>query len=351
MPAALSADLLGWYADSGRDLPWRRTRDPYAIWVSEVMLQQTRVETVLPYYERFLRRFPNTETLAKASVEEVLQVWEGLGYYSRARHLHQAANLVVVRSGGELPHSRELLEELPGIGRYAASAIAAIAYGQDTLALEGNLRRVLARLFDLHLDPRSSEGERTLRELGDSILPRGKASEFNQAMMDLGALICTPRAPACTVCPLEQHCLAHRRGTQHQLPVRAKREPLSQRLAVAAVWQLDGSVLVRRNPAGGLLGGLWSFPGGLLEQGETPQAGLRRLIDQLLGIQVQVGDPMSPLQHSYSHYKVTLQPYRCRFTGRRLREREDTRWIELEELRHVPMGKLDRKLAEELQVA
>ncbi len=315
------------------------------------MLQQTQVETVLPYYERFMRRFPNVETLAKARLEEVLQVWEGLGYYSRARHLHQSANLVVDRFGGKLPRSTELLEQLPGIGRYAAAAIAAIAYGQDTLALEGNLRRVLARLFDLHLDPRSPEGERKLRQLGDSILPHGEASDFNQAMMDLGALICKPRAPACMVCPVARHCLARRRGTQHQLPVRTSRGPLAQRQAVAAVWQLNGRVLVRRNPTKGLLGGLWSFPGGLLEEGETPLAGLRRLTDQQLGIAVQVGSSLSPLKHTYSHYKVTLQPYRCQFASRQLRERKDTRWIDLTELRKLPMGKLDRRLADELQVA
>jgi A/G-specific adenine glycosylase len=313
------------------------------------MLQQTQVETVLPYYERFMRRFPNVETLAKARLEEVLQVWEGLGYYSRARHLHQAANLVVDRFGGKLPRSTELLEQLPGIGRYAAAAIAAIAYGQDTLALEGNLRRVLARLFDLHVDPRSAEGERKLRQLGDSILPRGEASEFNQGLMDLGALICKPRAPACPSCPLARYCLARRRGTQEQLPVRPPRRSIPDRLAVAAVWVENGKVLIRPNPSGGLLAGLWGFPGGLLAEGEDERAGLRRLIEQQLEIQVRLGDPLPRLKHSYSHFRVTLQPFRCQAAGRGLRERAGSRWVGLEQLGQLPMGRLDRQLAERLR--
>ncbi len=348
MGRGLAADLLGWFAQSGRDLPWRRTADPYAIWVSEVMLQQTRVETAVPYYERFMERFPDLRSLAAASQEEVLLLWEGLGYYSRARHLHQAANQVVGRLGGRIPESQDRLQELPGVGRYTAAAIVAIAFRQDTLALDGNLRRVLVRLFDIHLDPRSPDGERELERRAAAILPRGKASEFNQGLMDLGALICTPRRPACSVCPLARHCLARRRGTQELLPVRAPRAPLPERVAVAAVWQENGKVLLRRNPSRGLLAGLWGFPGGLLAEGEDERVGLRRLIEQQLEIQIRVGDPLPRLKHSYSHFRVNLQPYTCQSAGRRLRERAGTRWVELKGLGQLPMGKLDRQLAERL---
>jgi A/G-specific adenine glycosylase len=348
MAAGLTKDLQAWFVKSGRDLPWRRTPDPYAIWISEVMLQQTRVETAVPYYERFIKRFPDVRSLAAASEEEVLRLWEGLGYYSRARHLHQAATQVVARFGGRIPESPDRLQELPGVGRYTAAAVAAIAFGQDTLALDGNLRRVLARLFGIHLDPRSPAGGRELQRHAAAILPRGKASEFNQGLMDLGALICKPRAPACPSCPLARYCLARRRGTQEQLPVRGPRRSVPDRLAVAAVWEEDGKVLIRRNPSGGLLAGLWGFPGGLLAEGEDERAGLTRLIQQQLEIQIRLGDPLPRLKHSYTHFRVTLQPFRCQAAGRRLRKRAGTRWVGVEQLGRLPMGKLDRRLAERL---
>jgi A/G-specific adenine glycosylase len=207
---------------------------------------------------------------------------------------------------------------------------------------------VLARLFDLHLDLRSAAGERKLRQLGDSILPRGEASEFNQGLMDLGALICKPRAPACPSCPLARYCLARRRGTQEQLPVRPPRRSIPDRLAVAAVWVENGKVLIRRNPSRGLLAGLWGFPGGLLAEGEDERAGLRRLIEQQLEIQIRLGDPLPRLKHSYSHFRVTLQPFRCQAAGRQLRERSGTRWVGVDQLGRLPMGRLDRRLAERL---
>ncbi len=351
MDAGLAKDLLAWFAKSGRDLPWRRTPDPYAIWVSEVMLQQTRVETALPYYERFMERFPDVQSLAAASEEELLRLWEGLGYYSRARHLHQAANQVVARFGGRIPESPDRLQELPGIGRYTAAAIAAIAFGQDTLALDGNLRRVLARLFDIHLDPRAPDGARELQRRAAAILPRGRASEFNQGLMDLGALICKPRAPACPSCPLARYCLARRRGTQEQLPVRTPGRSIPDRLAVAAVWVENGKVLIRRNPSKGLLAGLWGFPGGLLAEGEDERVGLRRLIEQQLEIQIRLGDPLPRLKHSYSHFRVTLQPFACQLVGRKLRERAGYRWVKVQDLRALPMGRLDRQLADRLTAA
>jgi A/G-specific adenine glycosylase len=223
---SVTDDLLIWFDRYGRQLPWRERSDPYAIWVSEVMLQQTRVQTALPYFEAFMRRFPTIEALAAARLEEVLKVWEGMGYYARARNLYRAAGIVIKEHASGLPADRKRLRQLPGIGDYTADALAAIAFGQDVLALEGNLRRVLARLFDLHLDPRTPEGERALRELGEPLLPRGQASAFNQALMDLGAMICTPRNPDCGRCPIQGHCLAFHRGTQRDLPVRAPRKVL-----------------------------------------------------------------------------------------------------------------------------
>jgi A/G-specific adenine glycosylase len=347
----MSDNLLAWYAEHGRDLPWRQTRDPYAIWVSEIMLQQTRVETVLPFYVRFMDQYPTVQALAEAPLEAVLKLWEGLGYYARARNLHQASRIVVDQYGGDLPASEQELAALPGIGRYTADALGAIVFGRDRLALEGNLRRVLTRLFDIRLDPRRSEGERELRQRGMSILPGGRASEFNQALMDLGAHICTPRSPACEACPLTAECLAFQNGTQEELPVRQPRGPLPIRHAVAAVLHENDNLLISRRPEGGLLGGLWGFPGGNKEKGESNQLALQRVIKEQLGLEIEVELPLPPLSHAYTHFRVDLQPYTCkvRSTSGHLRDRDDVRWVKRHELQDVPMGKLDRMLASELE--
>ena len=347
----LSDRLLSWYAVHGRDLPWRRTGDPYAILVSEIMLQQTRVETVLPYYRRFMSAFPTFEALSGASLDEVLKVWEGLGYYARARNLHRAAQIIVSQHGGKLPSSYPEMIALPGIGSYTAAALQAIVFDRDTLALEGNLRRVLTRLLDLHLDPRSSEGERELQQLGMSHLPEARASEFNQALMDLGALVCTPRSPKCTECPLAKYCLAHHNGTQQELPIRRPKQPLPQRQAVAAVLNENGSLLLVRRPEGGLLGGLWGFPGGFVESGESDRQALTREIREQLGMEVVIESELSPLKHTYSHFHATLHPYLCRTRTAGIKERGNVRWVLAEDLETVPMGKLDRMLARELASA
>lgn len=347
----LSDKLLAWYAEHGRDMPWRQTRDPYAIWVSEIMLQQTRVETVLPYYLRFMDRYPTVDALAEAPLEEVLKLWEGLGYYARARNLHKAARIVVDRFDGELPESEQELASLPGIGRYTADALGAIVFHRDALALEANLKRVLARLFNIHLDPKRPEGEKELRQRGMSILPAGKASEFNQALMDLGALICAPRSPACEVCPVEADCLAFQNNTQDELPIRQPKGPLPLRQAVAAVLHENDNVLVSRHPEGGLLGGLWGFPSGYKEEGESNQLALQRVVNEQLGLEIDVDQPLSPLNHTYTHFRVELQPFTCRVASGsgRLREREDVRWVKAHELSEAPMGKLDRMLSSRLE--
>lgn len=337
--------LLDWYARSARKLPWRMRSDPYAIWVSEVMLQQTRVEVVIPYFEAFMRRFPDVGALAAARLEAVLKAWEGLGYYARARNLHRAARVIVEKHGGRFPTDMDGLSRLPGIGNYTAAALSAIAFGEDQLALDGNLRRVLTRLYDLHLDPRSPSGERSLRELGESLLPPGRAAEFNQALMDLGALICTPRSPDCINCPIQRFCLAYRRGTQQELPVRVPRTALTTRHAVAGIWSRGDQVLIRQQPEQGLLGAMWGFPGGYLDPGESQTEALRRHFSLQLGVEIGSASPLPEMQHSYTHFKVCLHPYLCRSRSRR-RAIRDARWVTSGELDQYPMGKLDRQLAE-----
>jgi A/G-specific adenine glycosylase len=257
----LAGQLLAWYGKNARRLPWRGHPDPYAVWVSEVMLQQTRVETVIPYFERWMARFPTIPSLAAASQQDVLAAWEGLGYYSRARNLHRAAQVLAAEQGGKLPEDLDSLRLLPGIGRYTAAAIASIAFGKDAPTLDGNIRRVLARIFNLELPARSPEGERRLWDLAAEHLPAGQAGEYNQALMDLGATICTPRQPDCPHCPVNDLCAAYALGIQEQRPVLEPKPSLPHYTVAAAVIQRDGQVLIAQRPAQGLLGGMWEFPG------------------------------------------------------------------------------------------
>lgn len=342
--------LLAWYAGAARKLPWRGHPDPYAVWVSEIMLQQTRVETVVPYFERWMQRFPTIQALAAADEQQVLQCWEGLGYYSRARNLHRAAKQVVAQHGGRLPQTRAELEQLPGIGRYTAGAIASIAFGQDEPALDGNIRRVFARLYDVEEPARSPAGERLLWSLVADNLPPGQAGDFNQAVMDLGAVICTPRAPACERCPMAGECLARARGTQELRPVLPARREIPHATVTAAVIERDGAVLLARRPDGGLLGGLWEFPGGKQEPGETLEQCLHREIREELGVDVQVGRPLGVYRHAYTHLRVTLHAFCCRLNGGmpQALQVSEIRWVFPDRLAEYPMGKIDRQIARRL---
>jgi A/G-specific adenine glycosylase len=350
---ATTRALLTWYARSARRLPWRGRKDPYAVWVSEIMLQQTRVETVIPYYRRWMKRFPRVNDLAEASADEVLQSWEGLGYYRRALNLLRAARELVARGKGTLPGTARELEQLPGIGRYTAAAIAALAFGQDEIAIDGNLQRVLARLIDLRLDPRSPAGERRIRAQAEDLLPRGKAAAFNQALMDLGSTICLPRDPECPLCPIRSACRAFARGTQDRRPVRRQKAGAPHRLVGAAVLRHQGKVLIARRPEGGLLGGLWDFPGGKCERGESLADCVRRELKEELGITVRVGGNVGVFHHAYTHYRVTVCAYECDLQRGRPRAREHSaiRWVRPARLGEFPMGKVDRAIARALQLA
>jgi A/G-specific adenine glycosylase len=347
MSSNLAEALLAWYDGHGRDLPWRRTNDPYAIWISEVMLQQTRVETVVSYYARWMERYPTVGALAKASRDEVLALWEGLGYYHRAHNLHQASKIILAEHGGCLPSRLEELERLPGIGRYTAAAIGAIAFNQDVVALDGNLRRVFSRLDNLAVDPRSAEGERLLLASASKRLPKGQASVFNQALMDLGATLCTPRTPACAICPVASFCLSLQAGVQEARPVRVKRKSIPHYAVTAAVLQRDGQVLIAQRPKEGLLGGLWEFPGGKVERGETFEACLRRELGEELGVEVELGSKVGVFRHAYTHFRVTVHAFVCRLAAGKLDAREHTaiRWVSLDRLDDYPMGKVDRLIA------
>jgi A/G-specific adenine glycosylase len=342
-----SEKLLAWYDAHAREMPWRGLKDPYAVWVSEIMLQQTRVETVLDYFQRWMQRFPTLAVLAQAEEQDVLRLWEGLGYYSRARNLHRAARQVMLDHGGSLPQTRQGLEKLPGVGAYTAGAIASMAFGLDEIALDGNIRRVLARLFDMALDARSPQGTRLLEELARQNLPPGRAGDYNQALMDLGATICTPRTPRCLLCPLAGLCKALQFGVQEERPVLKPRPAVPHITVTAALIGRDGRLLLARRPAGGLLGGMWEFPGGKLENGESLPDCLAREIREELGVSIAVGEAFGVYEHAYTHFRVTLHAFVCRLLQGEPRpiEASEIRWVLPEELAQFPMGKIDRQIS------
>ncbi len=350
MTLRIAPRLLPWYAKHARGLPWRGSRDPYAVWVSEIMLQQTRVETVIPYFERWMRRFPDAAALARAEEQEVLKAWEGLGYYSRARNLQRAAREIMERFGGQLPADAQTLKSLPGVGEYTAAAIASIAFQQDEAALDGNIRRVLARVFYMDLPARTPQGEKQLRALARQELPAGQAGDYNQALMDLGSAICTPRSPQCQRCPLADICEARRRGNMEDLPVMKDRARVPHHTVTAAVIQRGRQVLLARRPAGGLLGGLWEYPGGKTQPGESLNECLRREIREELGVEIEIGAEFGIYRHAYTHFKVTLHAFLCRINGGEPQalHASELRWCEPEELESFPMGKIDRQISRRL---
>ncbi len=356
MSTVFAQRLLAWYARHQRALPWRAAPgqaapDPYQVWVSEIMLQQTQVETVIPYYRRWLERFPTLAALAAASQPAVLALWEGLGYYSRARNLHRAARQVQRERGGRLPRTAAELRALPGIGRYTAGAIASIAFGQDSAVLDGNVKRVLARVFDLRADVKSAAGEQQLWALAESLLPPGRAGDFNQALMDLGATVCAPRAPDCPRCPLNDLCEARRLGVQLERPVTPARRPAPHRVWLAAVVVKRGRVLLEQRAQGALLGGLWAFPAvePLPDAGPRPATQLRRALRDQWGLTVKLGPRTQTVEHGFTHFRLTLCVFDGEWVAGRLKRGGAARqWVRVADLGDYPMGKVDRQVAKRL---
>ncbi len=342
--------LLGWYGKHARSFPWRGNPDPYAVWISEVMLQQTRAETVIPYFERWMRLFPSIAALASASQQEVLSAWEGLGYYGRARNLHRTAQMVMKEYHGIIPAETRSLRKLPGVGRYTAAAIASMAFGKEEPTLDGNVRRVLARYFNISEAIHTSAGEAKVWGLARQHLPVGLAGEYNQALMDLGAMVCTPRAPDCRRCPLGDTCQAMLLGLQESRPVRRAKPAIPHYTVTAAVISRNGQVLIACRPNEGLLGGMWEFPGGKQQDGEDLATCLRREICVELGAEIEVGAPMGVYQHAYTHFRVTLYAFECHILVGEPRPIQvaDLRWVYPGELSQFPMGKIDRQIARSL---
>ncbi|MBV6451029.1 MAG: Adenine DNA glycosylase [Anaerolineales bacterium] len=355
MPAVkkprLASRLLTWYRKHQRTLPWRGHRSAYAVWVSEIMLQQTRVETVIPYFKKWMKLFPTARALAKASEREVLNAWEGLGYYSRARNFYKAAQIVAEKYGGKLPREMDELRKLPGIGRYTAGALASILFGMDEPALDGNLKRVYARLFDVKEPVNSGEGEKILWRLARENLPKGKAADFNQALMDLGAMICVPKNPRCEVCPLARDCLARKRETQNLRPVKITKRAVPHHIHAAAVIVAQVAnlryVLLAKRPSKGLLAGMWEFPNARVageaaeEVASAVGAAYRLTLRAKRGVH-----PLTTVEHAYSHFKITVHAFRCELI--QTSTHENLKWVALKKLDEYPMGKVDRLIAQKL---
>ncbi|MCB9595535.1 MAG: A/G-specific adenine glycosylase [Sandaracinaceae bacterium] len=336
-PASTRAALVAWYDAEKRSLPWRETRDPYAIWVSEIMLQQTRVDTVIPYFERFLERFPSPRALAEASEDEVLGAWSGLGYYRRARWLHAGVREVVARYGGEVPEDPEARRALPGVGRYTAGAIGSIAFGKAEPVVDGNVARVLARLHGIATPLGRADTERALWSRAEALVEGPRPGDLNQAVMELGATVCSPRAPRCEACPVASECVARRDGRTAELPApKARKKPVdAPRVAVVAT-RRGAVALVKRD--GPLFGGLWELP---LAEGAGRTAAREALREA--GVSARIGEePVAALEHVLSHRRLLVEVWRATAA-----KAPDARWVEPAELGEVGTSTLTRRCVEQ----
>ncbi|MFQ5629388.1 MAG: A/G-specific adenine glycosylase, partial [bacterium] len=291
--------LLDWFSETKRQLPWRNSDDPYAIWVSEVMLQQTQTRKVLEYYDRFLKKFPSIRSLAKAELDAVLKAWEGLGYYARARNLHKAAKEIVSSFNGKIPQEYDALRRVKGIGPYTAAAVSSIAFANPKAVVDGNVIRVISRLFLIRKNPQEKEVKASISDYAEQLLDHASPGDFNQAMMELGATICTPRKPKCMFCPVSELCMAYQKlDDPARLPVKPPpKEVPHYNTAAGLIWD-EGYIFIDRRQENGLLGGLWEFPGGKINDGETPQEAIRREIRNEINLDVEVGDFFMEVKHA-----------------------------------------------------
>ena len=348
---SLRRSLIGWYLKNQRDLPWRKTNNPYDIWVSEVMLQQTQVNTVIPYYHNFLQRFESLGQLARANLQAVLKVWEGLGYYARARNLHRAAGIVLDQHHGIIPNSWEAFRKLPGVGDYIAAAVLSIAFNKPYPVVDGNVKRVLARLFIRKEPVNNSAFVKNFQELSGTLLAPRRPGAFNQAMMELGATVCKPQQPLCDRCPLKRMCLAYRSGRVSEYPQKLKRRPSPQyQIAVGVVFKKDQVLITQRKPQG-LLGGLWEFPGGKIENGEKAEEACVREIKEEVNLVVKIDSHFSRVRHAYTHFKIVMDVFSCTYVSGRVKLNgpADYRWIKLDKIEDYPFPKANHKFFPQLK--
>jgi A/G-specific adenine glycosylase len=349
--ACFHRNLAAWYARNARPLPWRKTADPYRIWISEIMLQQTTVTAVVPYFERFLERFPTLARLAAAREEEVLRLWEGLGYYSRARNIHKAARLIVQEQNGRFPAEVATLLELPGIGRYTAGAIASFAFDHRAPILEANTLRLYCRLLGFRGDPRSAAGQKLLWDFAERLLPRKSPGLFNQALMELGATVCTPENPDCAHCPVRTSCAACANGWQNEIPARAARPAPTDVTEIAVAVHRGGRYLMRRRPPGERWAGLWDFVRFAWDDGRRQSpAGIAGAVHRHAGVEVATAERIAEIRHSVTRFRITLCCYAAEWSAGEIdRSGREFRWVPARKFAALPLSVTGRKLARIVQ--
>ncbi len=340
--------LTEWYLKNKRNLPWRQSADPYAIWISEVMLQQTQVNTVIPYFYKFLRQFPSIHSLAAADQESVLKAWEGMGYYARARNLHRAAIEIVNNHHGKIPSSFKELKNLPGMGNYTAAAVASIAFHKPCPVVDGNVKRVLSRLFLIDTPVNDASAHKVFYQCASGFLDRHSNEHqgiFNQALMELGALICKPRNPVCGICPLIALCGAYQQDLIPQFPKRHPKKKSPEYQVSAAIIRKSGRILITRRKPEGHLGGLWEFPGGKVRENETPEQACVREIKEEVNLDISVESFLTRIRHTYTHFKIKMDIYNCTYVSGdlKLNGPVDYRWVTVDELELFPFPGADRK--------
>lgn len=350
--SSFSDKIVEWYHNNKRDLPWRNTDDPYKIWISEIMLQQTRVDTVIPYYKRFLNQFPTVFDLADATQQKVLKCWEGLGYYSRGRNLHHASKMVVDEFDGHLPSTYKEITSLKGIGPYTASALLSIAFQKQYAVVDGNVIRVLSRFYGIQEDIRKSTTKKRIQELADDLVPEDIPGDFNQAVMELGATVCTPQNPDCQACPLSVDCMATKTAQTDVIPYKspAKKIPHHQ-IAVGLILNENNELLIALRPNDSMLGGLWEFPGGKQEENETLEETTARELKEELGVDVEVFSKFQDLRHAYSHFKITMHAFWCRIKSGvpEPKSSQEIKWVSLDQIDQFPFPKANKTLIKGLK--
>jgi A/G-specific adenine glycosylase len=341
--------LLAWYRHHRRDLPWRSDPTPYAVWVSEIMLQQTTVTAATPFFERWMERFPTLRDLAAADEEDVLRLWAGLGYYNRARNLHRAAMQIVAECDGEIPRTVSDLMELPGIGRYTAGAIASIAFGERVPVVDANVARVLARFFAVREEVSTADGQRVLWDHAEDLAQTNNPGDLNQALMELGALLCTPTSPRCDSCPIQPLCRAAQRGDMDRYPVLRERPEAVEVTEVGAAVERKGRFLILRRPKSGRMAGMWEFPHGPL-RGDEPAETVAPMVKSLTGLDIHIDEPLRTIEYTFTHHQITLHVWRARATGGRVHRRSHDahRWVALRDLLSRPMATAQRRIVEAL---
>jgi len=347
----IQLNVSQWFEQNARDLPWRRSRDPYLIYLSEIIMQQTRIDQGTPYFVRFSDVFPTIESLANAPLDRVLKEWEGLGYYSRARNLHRSAKLIVELYDGAIPSEFAQLRHLPGIGDYTAAAILSIAYRQPYAVLDGNVIRVLSRLSKFAGEVTLARSRKILSDMATELLDTKAPGIHNEAMMELGALVCTPRNPDCENCPLNQVCLSGKSGLALNFPVKKKKPPTPHYdVAVGIISNNHDEFLIQRRPDQGMLGGLWEFPGGKKEPDESLRDSCRRELQEELGIDVMVGEALPPVNHAYSHFKITMHAFHCTILSGEPSSPKGLpiKWVAREKMNDYAFPKANRALFESL---